>query len=143
VGPIGGVYVYQDHSSQGAAELKYRPFGAASRPHSHAVAGVQSKGSQARCNPLRLVRILSPGEPDVLVAADESDAFGKSIRSFEEDFPYCFSDDGAPWTSGITLHRYSSTGPALAIATQAIVCSNLARKELVLCQGESLCVVFH
>src|SRR5204862_5019544 len=81
---VGGVYVYQDNAGQRAAELKYRPFGAASRPHPHAVAGVQSKGPQARCNALRLVRILGPSQPDVLVAADESDSFGKSIGSFEE-----------------------------------------------------------
>jgi len=123
VGPIGGVYVYQDHSSQGAAELKYRPFGAASRPHSHAVAGVQSKGPQARCNALRVVRILGPSEPDVLAAADESDASGKSISRFEESFPYRFSDDGTLWTSGMTLHRSPcqvADGGALAMGIQLL-----------------------
>jgi hypothetical protein len=64
---------------------------------------MQAKGAQARRDPLRLVRVLRPSEPDVLVAADESDAFGKSIRSFEEGLRYRFLDDGALWTSGITL----------------------------------------
>ena len=109
MGAIGRIHVHQDDPGQRTAELNYRPFGAASRPHSHAVAGVQSKGPQARCNALRLVRILSPSEPDVLVAADESGALGKSIRSFEESFPYRFSDDGPLWTSGIALHRSSFT----------------------------------
>jgi hypothetical protein len=75
---------------------------------------MQSKGPQARRDPLRLVRILGPSEPDVLVAADESDAFGKSIRSFEESFSYRFPDDGCLWTSGITLHRFSVTKPRTA-----------------------------
>jgi hypothetical protein len=104
---IGGVHVYQDNASQRAAELKHRPFDAGIRPHTHAVAGMQSKGPQARCDTLRLVRVLRPSEPDVLVAADESHAFGKSIRSFEERCPYRFSDDGTLWPSGITLHRSS------------------------------------
>jgi hypothetical protein len=40
---------------------------------------MQSKGPQARRDTLRLVRVVRPSEPDVLVAADERDAFGKSI----------------------------------------------------------------
>ena len=74
---IGGIDVYQDNTGQRAAELKNRPFGAARCPHTHAVAGMQSKGPQTRCDTLRLVRVLRPSEPDVLVAADERDAFGK------------------------------------------------------------------
>ena len=82
---------------------------------------MQSKGPQARRDTLRLVRVLRPGEPDVLVAADESDAFGKSIRSFEESFPYRFSDDGTLWTSGITLHRSSlPAGGGAGVATKLL-----------------------
>ena len=77
---IGRIHVHQDNAGQRAAELKHRPFGAVSRPHTHAVAGLQSKAPQARRDTLRLVRVLRPSEPDVLVAADESDAFGKSMR---------------------------------------------------------------
>src|SRR5689334_20161255 len=91
---IGGVYVHQNNAGQRAAELKDRPFGAAGGPHSHAVAGMQPKSPQARRDTLRPMRILGPSEPDVLVPADEGDAFGKSIRSFEEGRPYRFSDDG-------------------------------------------------
>jgi hypothetical protein len=93
---------------------------------------MQSKGSQARRDTLRLVRVLSPSEPDVLVAADESGAFGKAIRSFEESFAYRFSDDGTLWASGITLHRSSFTSrrrPGTGDRHPAIVCSNLARKD--------------
>jgi hypothetical protein len=68
---------------------------------------MQSKGPQARCDTLRPVRVLRPSESDVLVAADESDALGKSIRSFEERFPYRFLDDDTLWTSAIALHRSS------------------------------------
>jgi hypothetical protein len=125
---IGGIYVYQDNSGQGAAELKNRPFGAVSRPHTHSVSAMQSKGSQARCDALRLVCVLGPGEPDVLVAADERDAFGKSICRFEEGLPYRLSDDGAFWTSGITLHPSSlNAGRRRGSANRhpAIVCSNV------------------
>src|SRR5579864_8775110 len=94
MGAIGRIHVHQDDPGQRTAELNYRPFGAASRPHTHAVAGMQSKVPQARRDTLRLVRVLRPSEPDVLVAADESDAFGKSIRSFEESLSYRFLDDG-------------------------------------------------
>ena len=125
---IGGIDVYQDNTGQRAAELKNRPFGAARCPHSHAVAGMQSKGPQARCDTLRLVRVVRPSEPDVLVAADESDAFGKSIRSFEESFSYRFSDDGTLWTPGITLHASSLNAvrrSGSANRHSAIVCSNV------------------
>jgi hypothetical protein len=101
---IGGIDVYQDNAGQRAAELKNRPFGAARCPHSHAVAGMQSEGPQARRDALRLMRVLRPCEPDVLMAADERDAFGKSICSFEESIAYRFSDDGSLWASGTTLH---------------------------------------
>jgi hypothetical protein len=92
---------------------------------------MQSKGPQTRCDTLRLVRVLRPSEPDVLVAADERDAFGKSIRSFEEGFRYRFSDDGTLWTSGITLHRPSFTSrrrPAIGHRHPAIVCSILSAR---------------
>jgi hypothetical protein len=106
---------------------------------------MQSKGPQARRDTLRLVRILRPSEPDVLVAADECDALGKPIRGFEKSLPYRFSDDGTRWTSGITLHRSSflqaAYGWALAIATPLLYVQILHARigsEL----RRLLCVVF-
>ena len=92
---------------------------------------MQPKGPQARRNALGLVRVLRPSETDVLVAADESDAFAKSIRRFEENFRYRFPDDGTLWTSGITLHPsplQAADGRAPTIPPSYCML-NLARKD--------------
>jgi hypothetical protein len=68
---------------------------------------MQSKRPQTGRDTVRLMRVFRPVEPDSLVAADEGDAIGKSIRSFKESIPYRLSDDNTLWTSGITLHRSS------------------------------------
>jgi hypothetical protein len=120
---IDGIHVHQDNTGQSASELKNRPFGAVGGPHSGAVAGTQSERQQASRDALRLVRILSPGESNVLVAADERDAPGKAIRSFEESFSYRLSDDSILRASRITLHRssfHSGGSSGLAVATQLL-----------------------
>ena len=68
---------------------------------------MQSECPQASGHTPGLVCILGPTEAYVLVAADESNAFGESIHSFEESFSDRFSNDLSPWTAGITLHRSS------------------------------------
>ena len=64
---------------------------------------MQSERPQAGRDALRLMRVFRPGEPDVLVATDEGEAIGKSIRSFKKSFPNRFSDDRTLWTSRVTL----------------------------------------
>ena len=80
---------------------------AAERMSELAVTGTQSERPQTGRDALCLVRVFCPGEPDVLVAADEGDAIGKSIRSFEKGLSYRLSDDDTLWTLGITPHRSS------------------------------------
>ena len=102
---VGRIHVYQNNARQCAAELNNRPFGTICGPNSDAVAGTQSERPQTGRDALCLVRVFCPGEPDVLVAADEGDAIGKSIRSFKKGLPDRLSDDDTLWTLGITPRR--------------------------------------